>query len=382
MVKDLDAGSRSQASSVWKHRSHADPPKEKLMRLEEIIEKVAPGTELREAVDRILQEGSGALIVVGDIDELKPIMSGGFNIGCMFTAPRLFELAKMDGGVMLSKDLRYIHSSNVHLVPDPSVPTHEAGMRHRTAERVARQTDAFVLAISEKMNTVSIYVKDEHFTLESIPLVLAKADQALQTLGRYRLRLDKEFNHLNTLEIGDMVTLRDVVKVVEQTEMVVRMADEVGFLCSELGKDGRLVSLQLHELVSGVEAARRMLIKDYYVPRDGRGPDETLHDLGALSGDELADDTVIVKSLGYRGSMEAMNKVVRPRGYRVLSMMIPRVPANVVEKVVARFDNLKNIMRASPALLDEVDGVGERRALAIKEGLDRIAESIIMESYS
>jgi diadenylate cyclase len=359
----------------------AETEKEKQEKLIEVLEQVAPGTELREAIDRILQVGSGALIVVGRMAELRPIMSGGFNIDCEFTAPRLFELAKMDGAVMLSRDLKTITWSNVHLVPDPAIPTHEAGTRHRTAERVARsQRSAIVIAISEKMNTVSIYVNEEHFTLESIPLVLAKADQALQTLSRYRARLDKEFAHLSTLEIEDMVTLRDVVKVVQRNEMVVRIADEIRFQASELGKDGRLVSLQLNELMAGVEKLRRLLISDYYLQRDRKGPDDVVNDLGNLSGDELMEDTAITRALGYRSSPELMNKLVRPRGYRILSM-IHRLPSNVVDKVVTRFDNLKNIMRASPALLDEVDGVGERRALAIKEGLDRISESINNDAY-
>ncbi len=346
-----------------------------------VLEKVAPGTELREAIDRILQAGSGALIVIGNISELRHIMSGGFNINTEFSAPRLFELAKMDGAVVLSQELKTIHSANVHLVPDSSVVTHEAGMRHRTAERVARgHKNSFVIAISEKMNTVSIYVNEDHFTLENIPLVLAKADQALQTLSRYKSRLDKEFSHLNTLEIEDMVTLRDVIKVIERNEMVVRIATEVRFQVSELGKDGRLVSLQLNELMAGVEKLQRLLVRDYYVPRDGKGADVVVRDLGNLSADELTDDTTVARVLGFRSSADLVSKLVRPRGYRMLSM-IPGIPSGVVEKVVARFDNLKNVMRASPALLDEVDGVGDRRALAIKEGLDRISESIIMEGY-
>jgi diadenylate cyclase len=356
-------------------------PKQRQEKLISVLDRVSPGTELREAIDRILQVGSGALIVIGSVSDLRHIMSGGFNIDTEFSAPRLFELAKMDGAVVLSQDLKTIHSANVHLVPEASIPTHEAGMRHRTAERTARgHKNAFVIAISEKMNTVSIYVGEDHFTLENIPLVLAKADQALQTLSRYRVRLDKEYGHLNTLEIEDMVTLRDVIKVMERNEMVVRIASEVRFQVSELGKDGRLVSLQLNELMAGVEKLQRLLVKDYFMPRDDRRSEHVIQDLGNLSGDELMDDLVIVRVMGYRSSAELMNKLVRARGYRMLSM-IPQVPSNVVDKVVARFDNLKNIMRASPALLDEVDGVGERRALAIKEGLDRIAESIIMEGY-
>jgi diadenylate cyclase len=355
--------------------------REKQERLIEILEQVAPGTELREAIDRILQVGTGALMVIGDLEELRHIMSGGFSINCEFTAPRLFELAKMDGGVMLSKDRKFISWANVHLVPDPAIPTHEAGTRHRTAERVARgHRNAFVIAISEKMNTVSLYFGDEHFTLESIPLVLAKADQALETLSRYKARLDKEYAQLNALEIEDMVILRNVIRMIERNEMVVRIADEIRFQASELGKDGRLISLQLNELMAGVQKLRRLLVRDYLLPRDKRGPDEIMDDLDNLSGDDLMEDVVMSKVLGYRGSAELMNKLIRPRGYRILSM-IPGVPGNVAEKVIERFDNLKNIMRASPALLDEVEGVGERRALAIKEGLDRISESIMMDAY-
>jgi diadenylate cyclase len=230
------------------------------------------------------------------------------------------------------------------------------------------------------MGTVSIYVDDDHFTLESIPLVLAKADQALQTLSRYRARLDQEYSHLNTLEVEDQVTLRDVVKVVQRNEQVVRIADEIRFQSSELGKDGRLIELQLNEMMAGVMKVRRLLVRDYYLPRDHKHYEEALNSLGNLAGDELPEELSIVRVLGYRASTEMMNKLVRPRGYRILSM-IPRVPSAVVDKVVARFDNLKNIMRASPALLDEVDGVGERRALAIKDGLDRISEAIITDSY-
>ncbi len=351
-----------------------DTAKQRQGKLIEILEKVSPGTELREAIDRILRVHSGALVVVGGITELRHIMSGGFKINIEFSAPRLFELAKMDGAVILSDDLKSIHFANVHLVPDASIPTHEAGMRHRTAERVARgHGNAFVIAISEKMNTVSIYVGDDHFTLENIPLVLAKADQALQTLSRYRARLDKEYGHLNTLEIEGMVMLRDVIKVVQRNEMVTRIADEVRFQVSELGKDGRLASLQLNELMAGVEESQKLLIKDYLIQRDGRDSASIARELETLTGDEFMDDLTVARALGFRSSIELMNKLVRTRGYRVLSM-IPRVPSSVIDRVVARFDNLKNIMTASPALLDEVDGVGERRAHAIKEGLDRISE--------
>lgn len=345
-------------------------------RLMGVLEKVAPGTELREAFNRILQVGSGALIVAGDLQELKVMMSGGFRIGCELTAPRLFELAKMDGAVVLSKNLKTINYANVHLVPDPSIVTDEAGMRHRTAERVARQTrsNAFVVAISEKMNSVSVYMGNDHFTLESIPLALAKADQALQTLGRYRVRLDEKYGVLDRLEVEDMVTLRDVVKVIQRNESVARIAADIRFRVSELGVDGRLVSLQLNELMAGVEKQGKLLVDDYYLHGSKRNPDKIIANLGNLSNSEFMSDASVARGLGYKGSSELLNRLVRPRGYRILSA-IPRMPASVVDKVVARFENLKNIMRASTALLDEVDGVGQRRAIAIKEGLERISDS-------
>lgn len=355
-----------------------DPEREKQKRLIQILEKVAPGTDLREAIDRILQVGSGALIVSGHLDDLLEVMSGGFEIEAEFTAPRLFELAKMDGAVILSKDLKTIHYANVHLVPDPQVPSHEAGMRHRSAEKVAKQTGVMVVAISEKMNTVSVYIEKLHFTLESIPLALAKADQALEALSRYRTRLDKEYSHLNHLEIEDMVILRDVVKVVQRNEMVLRIADEIEFQVSELGKEGRLIDLQLSELMAGVKKRARLLLMDYCQVGDHREVDVVVDELAKLSNEELVDDATIAKAMGYRGSAELPNKLVRPRGYRILTM-VPRLPSSVVDGVVERFENLRNILRASPALLDEVEGVGERRAVAIREGLDRISEFIMME---
>lgn len=346
--------------------------RKKRRRMREALEEVAPGTELRDAIDRILEVGSGALIVAGEPSELKQISSGGFTIDCEFSAPRLFELAKMDGAVILDRELKRIERANVHLVPDSSIPTDEAGMRHRTAERVARQKDSLVLSISEKMNTVTVYLGDDHFVLESIPLALAKADQALQTLSRYRARMDNEFSSLDTLELDDMVTLRDVVNVLESTELVARIADEITFQLCELGKDGRLVRLQLRELMEGVDEQQMLLLRDYLMPGAG-DPEALLQDLRDFSPEEITSETGLARILGYAGAAESLNKLVRPRGYRVLSM-IPVVPGSVIENVVERFDNLKNIMRASTALLNEVDGVGERRAMAIKERLERLAE--------
>src|SRR3982750_1176090 len=225
---------------------------------------VAPGTPLRDGLDRIRQANMGALIVVGDGPEVLNICSGGFLLDAEFTPQRLSELAKMDGAVILAADGSRVARANVHLVPDPDIPTTETGTRHRTAERVARQIDVPVITVSEEMGVVSIQLRGHKKTLEPIPRVLARADQALQILGRYKARLDGVSGALSALEVEDLVTVRDVATVLQRAEMVRRIAEEIEGYVVELGSDGRLVLLQLDELMGGVEDDRRLVAKDYY----------------------------------------------------------------------------------------------------------------------
>ncbi len=250
---------------------------------------VAPGTPLREGIDRILQANMGALIVVGDGADVLSICSGGFPLGVDFTPQRFSELAKMDGAIILGADTRRISRANVHLVPDPDIPTSETGTRHRTAERVARQLAVPVVTISEEMSVVSVHVSGQKKTLERIPHVLARSDQALQILGRYRLRLDTVTGSLSALEVEDLVTVRDVADVLQRAEMVRRIADEVEGYVIELGTDGRLVQLQLEELTSGVDADLRLVLRDYFVRTPERAIDAALARLDALSDDDVLD---------------------------------------------------------------------------------------------
>ena len=342
---------------------------------------VAPGTPLREGVDRILQANKGALIVVGDGPEVLNICSGGFLLDAAFSPQRLSELAKMDGAIILAGDASRIARANVHLVPNPNVPTSETGTRHRTAERVARSIDVPVVSVSEDMAIIAVYVGDEKHPLEAIPRLLVRANQALQTLERYRDRLDGVTASLSALEVEDLVTVRDVVNVLQRTEMVRRIADEISGDIVQLGIDGRLVALQLEELMGGVDDDRWLVMVDYFTPESGWRLDHAMAALADMGTEELLDSTAVGSTLQVPGSAVDLDAGVQPRGYRLLSR-IPRLPESVIERIVDRFGSLQKIMRATIDDLDEVTGVGESRARAIKDGLSRLAETSILDRYS
>ena len=341
---------------------------------------VAPGTPLREGIDRILQAKMGALIVVGDEPAVLNICSGGFLLDAEFTPQRLSELAKMDGAIILASDGTRVARANVHLVPDPDIPTTETGTRHRTAERVARQIDVPVFTVSEEMGVVSVHYQGHKRTLVAIPRVLARADQALQILGRYKARLDAVTGALSALEVEDLVTLRDVVTVLQRAEMVRRIADEIEGYVVELGDDGRLVALQLEELTGGVEDDRRLVGRDYFVESSHRTLELVISQLAELSDEDLLDLRVVGSLLGLPPEMD-LDSSVQPRGYRLLSR-IPRIPEPIIDHIVDHFGTLSKIMRATIDDLDDVEGVGDTRAKTIKEGLSKLAESSILDRYS
>ncbi|HEY9555419.1 MAG TPA: DNA integrity scanning diadenylate cyclase DisA [Acidimicrobiales bacterium] len=342
---------------------------------------VAPGTGLRSGLDRILQASMGALVVVGDGPEVLNICSGGFLLDAAFSPQRLSELAKMDGAIILAADGSRIARANVHLVPNPNVPTSETGTRHRTAERVARSIDVPVISVSEDMAIVAVYARDQKHTLEPIPRLLTRSNQALQTLERYKNRLDEVTASLSTVEVEDLVTLRDVVTVLQRTEMVRRVAEEIELDIVELGVDGRLVRLQLDELMGGVEDDRRLVIKDYFHEDSGWHVEEALDALADLGTEDLLDLKGVGAALHLPHGSSDLDESLQPRGFRLLAR-IPRLPEPVVERIVVRFGNLQKIMRATIDELDDVSGVGETRARAIKEGLSRLAESSILDRYT
>ncbi len=342
---------------------------------------MAPGQPLREGLDRILQANMGALIVVGDGPEVLAICSGGFLMDAEFTPQRLSELAKMDGAIILAPDASRIARANVHLVPDPNVPTSETGTRHRTAERVARSIDVPILSVSEELSLIAVYRRDRKHVLDPIPRLLARANQGLQTLERYKARLDAVSSSLSALEVEDLVTVRDVVTVLQRAEMVRRIAEELEGYIVELGTDGRLVLLQLEELMGGVEDDRRLVIKDYFRDQPSWRLDQAMTSLSTCSTEDLLDLKRVAAVLHLPPEAAELEVGLQPRGYRLLSR-IPRLPEAVVDRIVERFGNLQKILRATLDDLDEVEGVGSSRARAIKDGLTRLAETSILDRYS
>jgi diadenylate cyclase len=349
-------------------------------RLRETLARIAPGTQFRDGLERILRGRTGALIVVGHDKEVEGIVTGGFTLDVPFSATALRELAKMDGAIVLDRDIARIYRANVHLMPDHTIPSDETGTRHRTAERVAKQTGAPVISVSQSMQIIAVYVGGTRYVLEDSGQILARANQALATLERYKVRLDEVSSTLSALEIEDLVTVRDVAVVAQRLEMVSRIAREIDDYVNELGTDGRLLSLQLEELVTGVETERELVVRDY---QSGARRDEpvadVLADLEALLPTELVDIAAVSRALGL-GQGEHLDGAVTPRGHRLLAK-VPRLPSPVVDRLVEHFETLQKLLSASVEDLQVVEGVGELRARSVREGLSRLAESSILERY-
>jgi diadenylate cyclase len=346
----------------------------------EALGAIAPGRPLRDGLDRILQANKGALIVVGDGPEVLSICSGGFLLDAEFSPQRLAELAKMDGAIILATDASRIARANVHLVPNPNVPTAETGTRHRTAERVARSIDVPVIAVSEDLAVITLYLGDHKHALDSVARLLGRGNQALQTLERYRDRLDSVTNNLSALEVEDLVTVRDVVAVLQRAEMVRRIAEEIEGYVVELGSDGRLVLLQLEELMAGVEDERRYVVRDYLPEDDQVRADDAVAALGSLPTEKLLSPQVVASVLDF-GEGTDLESSIQPRGYRLLSR-IPRLPDSTIAAIIARYGSLQKVMRAEGVDLESIDGLDSAGARTVKDGLARLAESSILDRYS
>jgi diadenylate cyclase len=345
---------------------------------------VAPGKPLREGLDRILQSKMGALIVVGDGPEVLNICSGGFLLDAAFSPQRLSELAKMDGAIILAADASRIARANVHLVPNPDVPTSETGTRHRTAERVARSIDVPVISVSEDMGVITVYVGDTKHTLEEIPRLLVRGNQALQTLERYKVRLDDAATSLTALEVEDLVTVRDVAAMLQRSETVRRVAEQIQTSIVELGAEAHLIRLQLDELLEDVDDDRELVLLDYLPDDKDERLESALMALASLSTDDLTDlravAAVLLPGTDVDAELIDLDHSLQPRGYRLLDK-VPRISEDVVDRLVERFGSLQKLTRATTADLASVEGVDPSLALSVKDGLDRLAEHTLLDRF-
>jgi diadenylate cyclase len=341
-------------------------------RRREILAMLAPGTTMRDGIERILRAHRGTLIVLGWTPQVQAICSGGFVIDSPATGQRIAELAKMDGALVVDAEAGRILRANVQLVPDASIPTDETGTRHRSAERTAKQTGLPVLAISESLGVVGLYLDGVRYVVDEVSTVLYRANLAMSTLHRYRQRLDEVIDALAAREIEDQVTVRDVVLALQRAEMLRRIADELEGHVVELGTEGRMVTLQLEELAAPVASVRELIVRDYLADRRRR-PSKPLTELADLSTDDLLDHERLARLLAFDAG--SLDRKVTPRGFRMLGR-IPRLPMAVVERLVEHFGALPAILEASSSALGDVEGVGSARARAVRDGLRRRREEL------
>ena len=326
----------------------ADPRKDKT--LLSALKQVAPGTTLRSGIDDIIRANLGALIVIGDPNELAFLYSGGMRLDLPLTSQLLYELAKMDGAIVITADGQKLVYANVQLMPDPAIPSNETGTRHRTAERVAKQTDT-----------------------------LARTNQALGTLETYRTRLEQGLTRLTALEFQSAVVLDDVLVVLQRAEMTTRMAAEIERNCVELGEESRLIRMQLDELMEDVPREKAAVVYDYERSGEPAAASRALEALAQMDYTPLLEFEQLAEVLGYN-EMNPLDHTVQPRGHRVLSR-IPRLPDSVIRQVVRDFESLDAVVRASHRDLEAVDGVGSVRAREIREGLRRLQEHNLVDRY-
>lgn len=345
--------------------------------LMEVLKVMAPGTPLREGLENVLKAKTGGLIAIGDQEGVLGIVDGGFYINCEYSPSYLYELAKMDGAIIISSDLKRILYANTQLIPDSSISTQETGTRHRTAERVAKQTGSLVISISQRRNMITVYKGNIKYVLKDTNTILTKANQAIQTLERYKSSLDEAMANVSALEFEDLVTVFDVAVAVQRNEMVMRIADEIERYVYELGNEGRLVSMQLVDLIDNTESEGAMLIRDYVEGR--KDWCECHRQIMNLSSDEILEISSICKIMGY--SPDAMfDTIISSKGYRLLNR-IPKLPPVVIENIVKSFPSLKTISKATIEELDKVEGIGEARAKSIKEGLRKLQEQVLMSRH-
>ncbi|MCM3570039.1 DNA integrity scanning diadenylate cyclase DisA [Neobacillus mesonae] len=344
----------------------------------DLLQLIAPGTPIREGLDNVLRANTGGLIVIGCNEKVKSVVDGGFVINCPFSPSFLYELAKMDGAIILNEEANKILIANAQLAPDPQISSTETGMRHRTAERVAKQTKALIIAISQRRNVITLYQGNHRYALKDIAVILTKANQAIQTLEKYKAVMEQTIMNFSILEFEESVTYNDFLLVLHRFEMVLKIKTELLTYLYELGTEGRLIRLQMNEILTELENEMMLIIKDYAFDREIK-PEEVLQRIQVSVTSSNLEDAFLLKLLGYLGYVH-LEENKKSRGYRILHK-IPRLPGVIIENLIENFGDLCSIIAASVEELDEVEGIGEVRAKKIKEGFKLIKDRLYTDRH-
>lgn len=348
--------------------------------LQDILKIMAPGTALREGLDNILKARTGALIVIGDSKEVLDLTDGGFTINEPYTPAKLYELAKMDGAIVISKDLKKILLANTQIIPSSAIHTDETGTRHKTAERTAKQTGELVISISQRRSVITVFKGDFRYTIEEPERIISIANQALQTLENYKKVFDTKLKILNEYEFNDIVTLDNVLTCLQRADMVMQIAEQVKLAILELGKNGLLIKMQLEELIEDLPKEELLIIKDYKIPSKKLSAEKILETIRTKTKENTVIElNQIAKLLGYDVFENYEEIAVFSKGYRILNK-IPRMPNTIVENLVKNFKSFQHILAADIEALDEVEGIGEVRAITIKQSLKRMQEQFMFDN--
>jgi len=333
----------------------------------DLLRRFAPGTALRTAAELIMAQGTGALVLIGSSPKVEEMTSGGFRLdGAGFTAQRLAELAKMDGGIVVDDKTNTIVAANVHFMLNPAIRTVETGTRFRTAERLASQTDGTVLAVSEEGHLRAVvFAGDTRFTLQSVTNLLGEANQRLQSLERLRHQFNEAVARLDRYEVEELVTFWDVVAVIQRAAVIRSIARSLDTIAAEVGDAASLISLQAEDLEHGVSGIAELVNIDYQIRKPRKGS-SVFRKLDALDEDDLYRSEVIAAALG----LGPLDQPASPRGVRALAR-VPRLPDSVRDAILRRFTTFGVLVSASAEQLAEVDGVGKARAVTIRSYLDR-----------
>ncbi len=325
----------------------------------DILRVVAPGTNLRTALEGVVKIGKGALIVVEN--EFTPsLIDGGFKLNCRFTPQRLMELSKMDGAIILSADMKKIMHANVLLTPDSRIPTNETGTRHKAAERTARMAGSLVIAVSERKHETTVYYKNLRRTLLNSSELLRKTNEHIQLLEKQRELFDSSIEHLTKIEMRNYPSLDAAMQVVQKGYAIQKIAEDIQRSLIELGKEGSLLKTRLKELLTDVREETELVIKDY-TKLDVK-KSRTL--LQSLTYEELLDKENIIKSLAYEDHLQ--HKQIK--GWRVLNKT--SLAESEIALLIKEAGTLGKALNSQLGFYKTI--LGNERGAAIKEEIELI----------